>query len=1041
MDFDHLEQVKALADAPMAPPATPKGSAWGAIKAAGRGVVAAGAEVFSQLQSLDATRGMDERGDPNDPINVERRRSEQKRAEYAQRAEDYARSLRPDPATAGTAEQVLFGLSKGLTKAVTAVATMGPAAGAVAFGGSEAASTFTDLRHEGVDSGTAGQAAAVSGVLNAAGVLLPMAGQTLKATAALYLAGGPGGYMAQQALTREVLSRAGYDEIAKKYDPLDPVGLPFALLFPLPFAAHGALRNVRASKGGAAPAVTQEAVDAAMVHNLTLQQERAAPVSAVPDISHPHLQRLPEQNRQTMVAMYQQAERVKPAFDHAMSSLADEVGGTAKLADLKGTDRATAKIVSDYGGDPTKIKDLVRGTIEVDSASGAQQAVASIFERFEVAPTGRRNLLDPAVQPVDGYRDAKFNVVVDGHVAEVQVNLPEMLAAKKKAHVYYEERSAMERAWAGKPMPADEIARYDGLNATMRAIYEPAWAAALARDAATSAPNSAARLGPSSGAPLRLADAGSNTRGGSVSQAIENGTPGASGLSDTGTPSTSNNSALGPKAGSSIATSGDIVPPGGPVGGVATVLTERGMATDVRYRAVDAAELVTSHNNDLAANPAFPQELQPRDRSRSASADQIARIENGLRPELLGDSVKASDGAPIVGPDLVVESGNARTIALRRAYGSGKAEAYRGWLTENAQRFGLQRDQIAAMQRPVLVRERIGNVDRAEFARQANESAVAAMSPAEQAKADASRLNDLSGLVANEDGTINMARSGDLVRQFVQHVIAPTERGAMLQADGRLSQAGQLRLRNAIFSRAYGDPSLVQMLAESTDGTLRNVLAGLMRAAPEMARLRDLAAAGARQPIDVAGDVAAAVKQLAQLKADGMTVEQYLSQGSLLGDGLPPQVQNLLVGLSENARAPKRIAEMLRGMVDTVDAMGDPRQAGMFGDAPASASDVTANAVERLRSLTDDQIKGVETALPAPSADPVLQQTAARVQELEATAGDMLMRVEPDGTRATLADDLAAVRKEAAEGTDAELGALDADLVRVAAECAMSMGA
>lgn len=807
MDFDHLEQVKALADAPMAPPATPKGSAWGAIKAAGRGVVAAGAEVFSQLESLHASGNWEENGDPNDPINVERRRSRQLSIEYAKRYGDYARSLRPDPATAGTAEQVLFGLSKGLTKAVTAVATMGPAAGAVAFGGSEAASTYTDLRHEGVDSGTAGQAAAVSGVLNAAGVLLPMAGPTLKATAALYLAGGPGGYMAQQALTREVLSRAGYDDIGKKYDPLDPVGLALSALIPLPFAAHGALRNVRAAKGGAMPdaapvaepaaaakaqeAAPHEAVDAAMVHNLTLLRD------------------------------------------------AHEATPPAKMA-------------------------------------------------AEVA------------RPV----------VTD-------------------------------------PMPAAAIA----------------------------------------------------------------------------------------------STSGPIVPPGGSAGGVATVLTERGMATDVRYRVVDAAELVTSHNNDLAANPAFPQELQPRDRSRSASADQIARIENGLRPELLGDSVKASDGAPIVGPDLVVESGNARTIALRRAYGSGKADAYRGWLTENAQRFGLQRDQIAAMQRPVLVRERIGNVDRAEFARQANESAVAAMSPAEQAKADASRLNDLSGLVANEDGTINMARSSDLVRQFVQHVIAPTERGAMLQADGRLSQAGQLRLRNAIFSRAYGDPSLVQMLAESTDGTLRNVLAGLMRAAPEMARLRDLAAAGARHPIDVAGDVAAAVKQLAQLKADGMTVEQYLGQGSLLGDGLPPQVQNLLVGLSENARAPKRIAEMLRGMVDTVDAMGDPRQAGMFGDAPASASDVTANAVERLRSLTDDQIKGVETALPAPSADPVLQQTAARVQELEATAGDMLMRVEPDGTRATLADDLAAVRKEAAEGTDVELGALDADLVRVAAECAMSLGA
>lgn len=514
MDFDHLEQVKALADAPMAPPATPKGSAWGAIKAAGRGVVAAGAEVFSQLESLHASGNWEENGDPNDPINVERRRSRQLSIEYAKRYGDYARSLRPDPATAGTAEQVLFGLSKGLTKAVTAVTTMGPAAGAVAFGGSEAASTYTDLRHEGVDSGTAGQAAAVSGVLNAAGVLLPMAGPTLKATAGLYLAGGPGGYMAQQALTREVLSRAGYDEIAKKYDPLDPVGLALSALIPLPFAAHGALRNVRAAKGGAAPdvaplaepaaatkapeAAPHEAVDAAMVHNLTLLQD------------------------------------------------AHEATSPAKMA-------------------------------------------------AEVA------------RPV----------VTD-------------------------------------PMPAAAIA----------------------------------------------------------------------------------------------STSGPIVPPG------------------------------------------------------------------------------------------------ARQV----------------------------QDILAA---------------------------------------------------------------------------SPDARDAMTQA----------------------------------------------------------------------------MAAMESVRKSGGSVEQFLSSS-----GLPGPVQNLLVGLSEQGGAPQRVAALARALADQAAAKVD-------------LLDATANAVERLRSLTDDQIKGVETALPAPSADPVLQQTAARVQELEATAGDMLMRVEPDGTRATLADDLAAVRKEAAEGTDAELGALDADLVRVAAECAMSLGA
>jgi len=478
----------------------------------------------------------------------------------------------------------------------------------------------------------------------------------------------------------------------------------------------------------------------------------------------------------------------------------------------------------------------------------------------------------------------------------------------------------------------------------------------------------------------------------------------------------------------------------GPEGATATVVTERGLTAPVRYRLVEASDLITSHTNDLTPTAAFPAELQPRDRSRSASADQIARIENAVRPELLGESVKASDGAPIIGPDAVVESGNARTIALRRAYESGKADGYRQWLAANAQRFGLTADQVAGMLRPVLVRERYGNLDRAEFARQANESAIAAMSPTEQARADAARVTDLTGLVANEDGSINLAKSAGFVRQFMQQAVSPTERGAMLQADGRLSQAGQQRLRNAIFAKAYGDANLVSMLAESTDSNVRNVLAGLMRAAPEVARLRDLVAAGARHPMDVAGDMVRAVQEFSKIRADGMTVDQFMAQGNLLDAGLPPQLQTLLAGLQENARSPRRIGEMVRQLVDSVDALGDPRQAGLLEDRAPTQADVTAAAVERMRTLSDEQITDTPAPLNKPSTDPLLASIADRVSAVEATAGDMVVRTDEAGRPVTVADELARIRREAAEGTDAELGALDADLVRVAAECALSMG-
>ncbi len=280
MEFDNTALVQSLARLPPEPPkAPPKASIWAQIP---RGVAAAGAEVFGQLQALDSriNDGMPDRRPADDPWRVEAERGQRRQIEIGRRADDFARELRPDAATAGTAEQVLFGLSKGLTKAVGSVVALGPMGGAAAFGGSEAATTYGDLTRDGVDPGTAGKAAAVVGVANTVGVALPMVGPTLKATAGLYLAGGPGGYLAQQAATQSVLRNAGYDQIAQKFDPLDPVGLSLSALIPLPFAAWGAARNIRASRAPApvgavdpppaAEAAPPEAVDAAMVHNLTL---------------------------------------------------------------------------------------------------------------------------------------------------------------------------------------------------------------------------------------------------------------------------------------------------------------------------------------------------------------------------------------------------------------------------------------------------------------------------------------------------------------------------------------------------------------------------------------------------------------------------------------------------------------------------------------------------------------------------------------------------------------------------------------------------
>ncbi|MBQ7262167.1 MAG: hypothetical protein IJR14_00455, partial [Synergistaceae bacterium] len=88
--------------------------------------------------------------------------------------------------------------------------------------------------------------------------------------------------------------------------------------------------------------------------------------------------------------------------------------------------------------------------------------------------------------------------------------------------------------------------------------------------------------------------------------------------------------------------------------GSARVRTASGTEIDVRYRVVSAGDLVASHGENGGVNEAYPKELQPRQRGREASIQQIHQMAASLDPKLLGENRLASDGAPIVGPDSVV---------------------------------------------------------------------------------------------------------------------------------------------------------------------------------------------------------------------------------------------------------------------------------------------------------------------------------------------------------------------------------------------------
>ncbi|MCL5676593.1 MAG: hypothetical protein M1602_01705, partial [Firmicutes bacterium] len=361
-----------------------------------------------------------------------------------------------------------------------------------------------------------------------------------------------------------------------------------------------------------------------------------------------------------------------------------------------------------------------------------------------------------------------------------------------------------------------------------------------------------------------------------------------------------------------------------------TAETERGTKVQLHYAIAEASDLVASHDTALRRNPDYPAELQPRDRGRIASEEQVSRIASKLNPVRLGESPMVADGAPVVGPDGVVESGNGRVIALQRVYDQEHANAgkYRQWLLDNAEKFGLDKAAIEGTQAPVLVRVRDTEVDRVKFTQEANEQAVASMSATEKAKNDAKKLTGvlMAQFVPNETGEIDTpANRAAFIQNFMEKVVSDAERGELMQDNAKINQAGVIRIRNAIFAKAYGDITIIEKLAESTDNNVRNLTNAMLVAAPRLAAIKEGIAGGRFYDLDLTGDIAAAVNTLSMLREAGQTVDEYFRQPAILKGTLTDLGKDLLDVFEANGRSTKKLSSILLAYADMVEAVGDPR--------------------------------------------------------------------------------------------------------------------
>lgn len=427
---------------------------------------------------------------------------------------------------------------------------------------------------------------------------------------------------------------------------------------------------------------------------------------------------------------------------------------------------------------------------------------------------------------------------------------------------------------------------------------------------------------------------------------------------------------------------------------------------DATYKIVPAGDITASHNTDYAVNDLYPVELQPRDRNRPQMRGQVEKMAKTMKPELLAESQFVNEGAPIVNNSGVVLNGNGRVMAIQKAYQGltdshkKSAKAYKDFLASIAPSLGIAPEKVQSMEHPVLVRQATDDADTNAIINSTEGGAK--LGGAEQAKTDADRLklSTLEQFVDNGTGEFMNLSNREFRRTAAKDIFSDAEGNSVFNANGELSPIGALRIRNAIFAKAYKDDYLLTQLSEATDNNSKNIMNAMIAAAPEVAKVNEGIKEGNLYPdYDISDVITKTAKTIMSLRNEGKPLSFHLQETDLFSQGESEAERLVLEFIERNKFKIRTIADMYKAVCDRIFAVGSPKQSKLFDSTEApriSFENIISNAIQEVehgQSLFDtteekpaekavSEVPDNRQAEPAGSGR-VHQQEAGRVQSQE----------------------------------------------------------
>ena len=306
-----------------------------------------------------------------------------------------------------------------------------------------------------------------------------------------------------------------------------------------------------------------------------------------------------------------------------------------------------------------------------------------------------------------------------------------------------------------------------------------------------------------------------------------------------------------------------------------------GRKIPVQYAVVDAGDLLTSH---------------------TASGQTNAEYGN------------------VTTPAIRAVAGNGRIAGLQAAYNNSTANNYVTGLRADNQH-GIDPAAIEGIQNPVLVRIMPKSFVTPDIGDVSNVAGQLRLNPVESAKNDVNRF-DLQGLQYNEDGSINP----NSVIQFVRSM-PKEEQGELIDKNGAPNAIAIDRLNNAVFYKAYGSDSLIDLYAQAADPEAKLILQGLAKAAPSVSQLE-----GAGE-YDIRKNIIEAAELAVNARRQGIKLQDFVKQGQI---GMDPNTLAVLEMFAEHGRSGKRMGDLLSDLADAASKAKEQSGADMFGNAVAT---------------------------------------------------------------------------------------------------------